>query len=178
MAQDANKAQIEDIGYGKGYKLAPEKWRFLLSGFDVLRSKGKTIILLAHAKIDTFESPETERYDRYEPDLHELGSSLLQEWCDEVLFASFKVFTKVEDLGFNKTRQIAIGGKDRFIRTNESAAAIAKNRLKLPDELPMNWAAFAKFLPTADPVAKPAANIAGIVVDGSSKAKEAVAAVA
>ena len=181
VAQDANKSTVEEIGYGKGYKLAPDKWRFLLSGFEVLQSKGKTIILLAHAKIETFESPETERYDRYEPDLHELGSSLIQEWCDEVLFASFKVFTKQEDLGFNKTRQIALGGKDRIIRTNESAAALAKNRLRLPDELPLAWSAYAKHLPEAVAVAQPSSqaangNIAGVVVEGSSKKKEVAVA--
>lgn len=161
VAQDAGKNQIEDIGYGKGYKLAGEKWKFLLSGLDALRDTGKSIVLLAHAKIDTFESPETERYDRYEPDLHEVGSSLIQEWCDEVLFASFRVFTRTEDLGFGKTRAMAIGGKERFIRTNESAAAVAKNRLRLPDELPLSWAEFAKHMPDQD--------IAGIVKSGSSK---------
>ena len=163
VAQDAGKNQIEDIGYSKGYKFAAEKWVHLLKGFDALRDRGKTIILLAHAKIDTFESPETERYDRYEPDLHEIGSGLIQEWCDEVLFASFKVFTRQEDQGFGKTRAIAVGGKERIVRTTESASAIAKNRLRLPDELPMSWDAFAKHLP---PLGQ---NIKGIVNNGSSK---------
>lgn len=175
VSQDAGKNSIEEIGYGKGYKFALEKWHFLIKGLDALRAKGKTIILLAHAKIEAFDSPEAERYDRYEPALHESASAIVQEWCDEVLFASFRVFTRTEDLGFGQKRQIALGGKERFIRTNESAAAIAKNRLRLPDELPLTWAAYAAHLPQPASVqqAKPAPmagdSIAGVVVDGSSK---------
>lgn len=168
VATDAGKTKIEDIGYGKGYKNAVELWHFLLNGLNVLRDNGKHIILLAHAKEETFESPETERYDRYEPDVHALSSSLVQEWCDEVLFASFRIFVRQEDKGFDRKRGIAGGGKDRYIRTDESASALAKNRLGLPGELPMNWADYAAFLPKNQPE-----NISGVVKDGSSKKQAA-----
>lgn len=192
VAAEKSKSEIEDIGYGKGYKFAAKKWHFLLKGFEYLRdAKGMTTIFLAHAKIEKFDNPEGERYDRYEPDLNEIGSSIVQEWCDEVLFASFRVTIVTEDNGFNRTRGRAIGGKERFIRTNESAAAIAKNRLRLPDELEFSWAHLAQYLPQPRPVAQPAAaapapapvaavapppepaglgvDIGGLVVDGSSK---------
>ncbi len=172
VAEGVGKKNIEDIGYGKGYKLAVEKWQFLLSGLDMLREHGKGVILLAHAKIEEFDSPEAERYDRYEPDLHQLGSSLVQEWCDEVLFANFRVFTKQEDQGFGKKRTMAIGGKERFIRTNESAAALAKNRLKLPDELSMEFHEYAKHFPTTAAADVVNGNIQGLVSQGSSKKKE------
>lgn len=188
VAREASKQKIDDIGYGKGYKFAGEKWHFLLKGFDYLRdTRGITTILLAHAKIEKFDNPEGERYDRYSPDLHDVGSSIIQEWCDEVLFACFRVIVVSEDQGFGKTRAVAQGGKERLIRTNESAAAIAKNRLRLPDELPFEWPAFAQYLqpvapvvssppvapaptvaPAPEPVAEPA-SVAGMVVDGSSK---------
>lgn len=172
IAHDASKKSIEEIAYGRGYKMAETKWHELLNHLDHLRANGKHVVFLAHAKIARFESPETNSYDRYEPDLHAVGSSVLQEWCDEVLFASFRVFTRTEDQGFNRERAIAVGGKERFIRTSESAAALAKNRLGLPDELPMTWAALAQFIPpkpATQQLAQPAGNIAGIVNDGSSK---------
>lgn len=201
VAADAGKPSVEAIPYSKGYKLAVDKWKFFMAGLERLREdKRMGIIFLAHAKIKTFESPESDRYDRYEPDLHDLASSMLQEWCDEVLFASFRVFVRTEDLGFGKNRQIAQGGKERFIRTNESASALAKNRLRLPDELPMEWSAYAAHLvrqaeqsasePTKhagiDPSDMPPpgtttklladheepTNIDGIVTNGSSKKKE------
>ena len=168
VARSAGKANIEEIGYGKGYKIAAKKWQFLLNGLERLREKGMTIVLLCHAQIRKFTPPDGDGYERYEPSIHEVGSRILQEWCDEVLFACFRIFTRTEDQGFGKERKIAIGGKERLIKTSESASVIAKNRLKLPDELPLTWAALAEFLPSAN------GNIAGVVVNGTSNAKEKV----
>lgn len=162
VARSQGKKNIEEIGYGKGYQLALSKWEFLLSGLNRLRDMGRTVILLCHAKVRKFTDPGADSYERYEPAIHESGSRLLQEWCDEVLFAKFRVLTRTEDQGFNKKRTIALGGKERIIRTSESAAEIAKNRLRLPDELPMQWASFAEFLPSPG-------NVAGLVVNGTSK---------
>lgn len=153
VALEAKVENIEKIGYGKGYKMAVAKWQQLLEYLNFLRlSRNMTIILLAHAKIDTFESPESDRYDRYEPDLHEAASSLIQEWCDEVFFLSFQVNTVSEDMGFNKTRSRATGGKERIIKTQESAAALAKNRLCLPERIVVEspdgfWKLMAGYLP-------------------------------
>lgn len=187
VAQDAGKSSISDIGFGKGYEQAINKWEFILNSLEVARQRGKGIVLLAHARVVRFENPETTAYDRYELDLHKSSNGMLQEWCDEVLFASFRVFTRNEDLGFGKERTIALGGKERYIRTNESAAAVAKNRLRLPDELPMRWADYAKYLapaparqaapaaiaaplpPQAEELAAEFNNISGLVVNGSSK---------
>lgn len=167
VAREARKANISDIGFGKGYEAAIHKWEFILNSLEAARQRGKGIILLAHARVVRFENPETAAYDRYELDLHKSSNGMLQEWCDEVLFASFRVFTRNEDMGFGKERTIALGGKERYIRTNESAAAVAKNRLRLPDELPMSWAEYAKYLK--------APNIPGVVVEGSSKSLAGVA---
>lgn len=198
VAAENKKKTIAEIPYGKGPKFVVAKWQTIMAGLEAIRMhRNMQIILLAHAKIRKFDSPESERYDRYEPDMLEDSSSLLQEWCDEVLFASFKIFTLQEDQGFGKTRLIAKGGKERFIRTNESAAALAKNRLTLPDELPMEWSALAAYhrpftaketTPRVDPLKgelvdfppRDDGNINGLVLDGSSKkareAKEAAAA--
>ncbi len=162
VAKSANKGNIADIGYGKGYDAAREKWDFLLRGFDHIRqSRDMTIIMLAHAKIQRYDNPETESYDRYELDLHKSSNGMLQEWADEVLFACYRVFTRKEDQGFGRERKIAVGSQERYIRTIETPAAIAKNRLSLPAELKMEWADFAQHLPKQ--------NIPGVVVNGSSK---------
>ena len=166
VARSANKGNIADIGFGKGYEAAREKWDFLLRGLDHLRtSRDMLVILLAHAKVQRFDNPETESYDRYELDLHKSSNGMLQEWCDEVLFASYRVFTRKEDQGFGRERKIPVGAQERYIRTTETPAAIAKNRLRLPPELGMDWQDFARHLP--------AGNISGLVVNGSSK-KEVV----
>lgn len=170
VAKEAGKQSIADIGYGVGYKQAMAKWDKVLFALDWLRKKlGLGIILLAHCDIKRFESPEQESYDRYQPALHALAAAALQEWCDEVLFASYRVFTRKEDPGFNKERNIAVGDGERYIRTQESPAVLAKNRLGLPTELTMpannGFAEYSQYFPARN------GDINGVVVDGSSKQK-------
>jgi hypothetical protein len=139
---------IEDIGYAKGYTFALTQWREFLEGLTALRNeRGMMVLLVAHAKIERFENPETESYDRYVPRLHKLASAVVQEWCDEVLFATYKVYTKVTDEGFNRKKAKGMGSGERIMRTTERPAHVAKNRLNLPDELPFDWSAYAEYLP-------------------------------
>jgi len=64
VAESKGEGNIEDIGYGKGYTFALKSWDFLLKGLEELRKRGKTIILLAHARISRFNDPNGESYDR------------------------------------------------------------------------------------------------------------------
>lgn len=167
VARAARKESIAEIGYGNGYKQAIALWDKVLFALEWLRTeKAVGVILLAHADIKKFQSPEQDSYDRYQPALHESASSLLQEWCDEVLFASYRVAIRKEDQGFDKTRNIAIDVGERYIRTTETAAVLAKNRLSMPAEIPFprngGWNEYAKYFPSSG-------DIQGVVVDGSSK---------
>lgn len=138
---------IEEIGYGKGYIMALNYWRAILAGLTDLRAgKGMTVILIAHAKIERFENPETESYDRYTPRLHKHAAALVQEWCDEVLFATYKVYTKQTDEGFKKERVRGVGTGERIIRTTERPSHVAKNRLNLPEEIPLDFAVYASLV--------------------------------
>ena len=140
---------IEDIGYGKGYTFALKQWREVLDGLEALRKeRGMAIILIAHAKIKRFEHPENPSFDRYVPRLHKSAGSLLAEYSDEVLFATYRVHTKLNDEGFGRKRAQGIGTGERILRTTERPAHLAKNRLNLPDELPLDWEAYAKYFPT------------------------------
>ena len=145
LCQVKGKANIEDLGYGKGYTIALDSWKEILDGLNALRlERGMLVVLLAHAKIERFENPETDAYDRYSPRLHKSAAALVQEWCDEVLFATYKVHTKQTDEGFDRTRTRGIGTGDRIVRTTERPAHVAKNRLSLPDELPLSFADYAE----------------------------------
>ena len=153
-------ANIEEIGYGKGYVYASTRWRDLLEGLEAIRrDKKMTIILLAHATVAKFENPETDNYDRYAPCLHKLAAAMVQQWCDEVLFATYRVYVKQTKEGFDKKTTKGLGTGERIIHTVERPAWQAKNRLGLPDDLPLprenGWAEYAKYLPSA-PEAPPA----------------------
>ena len=135
-----------DGGYAKGYTHALTQWREALNGLDALRNeRGMAVILLAHAKVEKFEDPESVAYDRYSPRLHKHAAALVTEWCDGVLFATRKFRTESEDAGFNRKRSIAVAlgtdGGERILRTVGGPSCIAKNRYSLPAELPLSWAA-------------------------------------
>ena len=144
---------IEDIGYAKGYVFALTQWREILTGLDALRNeRGIQVVLIAHAQIEKFANPETDTYDRYSPRLQKLASALVQEWCDEVLFASYRVHTKTTKEGFDRKRTQGVGTGERIIRTTERPAHVAKNRLNLPDEIPLDYRVYAAFVRGENPL--------------------------
>ena len=137
---------VEDIGYAKGYTFALDWWREILQGFTALLSeRGMNIILISHARIERFENPETDPYDRYSPKLHKLAAALVQEWCDEVLFANYSVKTRSVGEGFNKKVK-GIGTGERILRTTERPSHLAKNRLSMPDTIPLDYEVFAAYV--------------------------------
>ena len=130
------KAGIEDYGYGKGYKVAEAELVLLLSKLDHLRQKQKMgVVLLSHVQIKPFNSPDGTTWDRYEAKGHKGFSGILREWPDACLFAVYEVF-KTKDKG--EQRERVIGG-DRIIHTQWSPGWDAKNRLGLPETLPLSW---------------------------------------
>lgn len=148
-----NATTIEKVdgGYGKGYIAALGFWREIIDALDVLhKQRHMAVILIAHAKIERFEDPESTAYDRYSPRLHKHASALLTEWVDAVLFATRTFRTEIEDAGFGRQRTIAVGvgqdGGQRILRTTGGPSCVAKNRYNLPYELPLSWDAFVNAL--------------------------------
>lgn len=150
VASDNSVSQIGDIKYGRGYGFSAGLFRDLLAGLDALRdARGMSCVLLAHAKKQRYEDPEHASYDRYEPKLHEHVTNLLVEWADEVFFANFKSIVKEEDAGFNRTIGKAKSTGQRILRTTAKPAAVSKNRLNMPDEIPFSFDEYSKYLPKA-----------------------------
>jgi hypothetical protein len=146
VCQQRTVENIEDIGYGKGYVFALTFWREFLTGLDAIRNdRNMAVVLIAHSKIERFEDPAVDSYDRYTPRLHKLASQLVQEWCDEIFFATYKVYTKQAEDNFGHKKVKGIGTGERVLYTTERPSHVAKNRLGLPDELPLDWRAYASF---------------------------------
>ena len=111
----------------------PDLLAEVLDQLGALRNgKGMVVVLIAHAKVEKFEDPESAAYDRYSPRLHKHAAALICEWSDAVLFATRKFRTQTEDAGFNRKRTIAnaIGkdGGERILRCVGGPSCIAKNR--------------------------------------------------
>jgi len=133
-----------DGGYQRGYVHALTYWRKIIDALQHLRlTKNMAVILIAHAKVEKFDDPESAAYDRYSPRLHKQAAALICEWCDAVLFATRKFRTQTEERGFGRERTIAVGvggaGGERILRTLGSPACVAKNRFSLPPEIPLSW---------------------------------------
>lgn len=130
------KANIEDYGYGKGYTIAEQELVTILSKLDAIRHNQKLwIIVLSHVQIRTFQDPRGDSWDRYEMKGNKKFTGIFREWPDACLFAVFEVF-KTKDKGSQKEKTI---GGDRVLHTQWSPAWDAKNRLNLPDSIPLNW---------------------------------------
>ncbi|MEK7269859.1 MAG: ATP-binding protein [Planctomycetota bacterium] len=135
-----------DGGYQRGYVQALSYWRKVVDALTELRDvKGMAVLLIAHAKVEKFEDPESASYDRYSPRLHKHACALVTEWSDATLFATRKFRVEKEEKGFGQERTIAkeVGkdGGERILRTVGSPACVAKNRFDLPAELPLSWPA-------------------------------------
>ena len=138
----SNAASIEKVdgGFGKGYIAALRFWRQILDALDTLhKQRNMAVILIAHAKVERFEDPESSSYDRYTPRLNKHANAILTEWADAVLFATRKFRTESEELGRRRTIAVTSwqDGGSRILRTVGGPACIAKNRHNLPYELPM-----------------------------------------
>jgi hypothetical protein len=153
ICEEADAKRIEDVGggYGKGYTAALEEMAALSRDLDTLRAKQRIhVILLAHSHVKAFNDPMGAPYDRYEVRLHKGTADLWKGWADAILFACFDVTVMksgkrgraVEAGALEKGK--ALEGAKRVIYTSKEAAYDAKNRHNLPDEIPLNWRAFAQ----------------------------------
>ena len=148
LRQSPRWADIEAPGYGKGYVAALDVWREFLDGINALRDdRGMAAVLIAHADIRRFDSPETEPYDRYQPKLHSRAAALVQEHVDAVLFANYRISTVKSDAGFGKKVVRGVSGGDRLLHTIERPAFLAKNRFGLEESIDLDWARLAAGIP-------------------------------
>jgi len=140
LCRKSNKESIEDFGYGKGWVILAEEFARFLTSLDALTDRGMHVVFLAHSTVKKFEAPDQAgSYDRFELKLSKQNAPLLKEWADLVLFGNF--VTKVAEKDNGKMR--GVGGKERVLFANHSAAYDAKNRHGLPDKLAFSIEALA-----------------------------------
>lgn len=135
LLKTSGKKSIEDFGFGKGYVMLQEHFTRFLASCDVLVGQGVNVVFVAHSTVKRTSPPDqTDGYDRYELKLTKQVSPLLREWCDLLLFCTYK--TKLVEGSDGRLK--ATGGKERVMHAEHSAAWDAKNRFGLPAEMPMD----------------------------------------
>ena len=135
---------IEDMGYGKGYVYLAEEFGRLLNLLEEIVGRGVHVVLTAHAMMRKFEQPdEMGAYDRWELKLQKKTSALVKEWSDLLLFANYKTMSVATD---EKGKKFKAQGGRRVIYTSHHPCWDAKNRLGLPEELPLDFSALAQYI--------------------------------
>jgi len=137
VCKASRKKDIEAFGYGKGYVAALDEWRIFLRKLEVLRGRGKNIILVAHSIRKPVKNPEGDDYERWQIKLHEKAAGLIKEWVDIVAFASHEVLV---DDSSGRAKGMSTGR--RLLRVQPNAAYDAKTRYDMPKSIPLDWAAF------------------------------------
>jgi len=130
----ANKAGIEDFGYGKGWQYLADEWKRMLDLLTKLQvTQNMNVVFVAHSWMRKFEQPdEAGAYDRYELKMEKKSAGILKEWACAILFCNYR--TIVVDVDGKKKAQ---GGK-RVIYSTFHPCWDAKNRHGLKDELELN----------------------------------------
>jgi len=155
ICADKKLSGIEDMGYGKGYVYLAEEFGRLLNLLEEVVGRGVHVVLTAHAMMRKFEQPdEMGAYDRWELKLQKKTSALVKEWSDLLLFANYKTLSVAAD---DKGKKFKAQGGRRVVYTSHHPCWDAKNRLGLPEELPLAFSALAPYIGSApDPAPAPA----------------------
>lgn len=133
------KSHIDDIAYGKGYKLALSEWQKFIASLPTHMD----VIAVAHQATVKMVTPEGDAYDTIGIKMHEKTSALWREWADYVLYATRPIKTIQKE---KSSRKIGKSDGERVLRTQWSAAWQAKSRTVLPDEIPMDYSEFQAYL--------------------------------
>lgn len=153
ICADKKLTGIEDMGYGKGYVYLAEEFGRLLNILEEIVSKGVNVVLTAHAMMRKFEQPdEMGAYDRWELKLQKKTSALVKEWSDLLLFANYKTMAVATD---DKGKKFKAQGGRRVMYTSHHPCWDAKNRLGIPEELPLDFSALAQYINAQAPSAAP-----------------------
>lgn len=146
-ASKGDNAEVIDKthgGYGKGYIVANDHFREVLTALDYLsKERGMIVGLICHSKLITVTDPDAEPVDMYRMKLHSPRSGngagdILNEWADIIGFASIpKRVTRRETEGAG--HKVLKSGSDRVLYLDGSPAFVAGNRYGLPSELPLRW---------------------------------------
>lgn len=137
ICAENNWTDIEKAGYGKGYAMASDRFRVVLSHFDALMKLGMHVVIVSHAKIDKISPPDNAEYSKYAIKVSapnkqaESSRELLKEWCDCLLFCHY-------DTTVDSSKGKAVGQHKRVVSTTCSPAWEAKNRYNLPETMDMS----------------------------------------
>jgi AAA domain len=175
---------IKDYGYNDGPSFAMSYWKEYFDLLTEIQKKKDMIILqTAHRAVVKMTPPDSDAYTAYNIKLESKAREKIIEGSDVVLYASTKLGLTQEELGFNQTRNRAVGSGDRYVYTQERPSHEGKNKYSLPYEIAIKdenwselWSIMAAHIPwfkqfnvptIPTPNAEQTANIANLITQGA-----------
>lgn len=119
--------------FQRGYVVAASEWKLWLQDLDNLRvRKGIPVILIGHSAVTNFKNPLGNDYDRMTVGLHEKTWTATIPVLDYVL-----LYTHIQVVDDRTGRAKGVGGQERVIYTTHHDSYDAKNRLGMPESVPI-----------------------------------------
>ena len=135
LCAEHGKKGIEDFGWGKGLVYLAEIIDAYLESMDKLINSGMHVVMLGHSKTVKMEDPgQVGSYDRYELQLTKYVGPIVKKWADLLGFMTYHKAVTQGDKG-----NVVVGGTERILHLEHSAAFDAKNRYGLPAEASAEW---------------------------------------
>lgn len=145
IAEDQKKRpNLADWGYGAGHEVLAANFSLFLQKLFMLGGK-RNLLLIGHQRIERYEDPTNEGYDRYTIDVHKKVIPILVSNMDAVFFAHYEAFSRTADTGDGRAKGFGTG--KRIVQTQEMPAYVAKNRFDLVGAHPFDKDLFTKLQP-------------------------------
>ena len=78
--------------------------------------------------------------------MHKKAAAVVRQWADVVGYCTHTYGVKKTDKGFGQKSTRAVKTGNRVMRLQPEPSFYAKNRYNMPDEIDLNWEAFASAL--------------------------------
>lgn len=149
VAEDKGVGSVGDIGYGKAPAMCMQYWQKFIDGItSIWNGRNMGVIIVAHQATIKVKDPHHDDYDKFTPRLDPLASDALQDWCDEILFMRDEIFVTKKQDGFSQ-KTTATSADQRIMLCNAKPTHDAKNRLNMPDQLPLRYSAYREYIEAA-----------------------------
>jgi hypothetical protein len=169
VCAENNVSIIEEIEFGKGVVKLEAAHDALMLKLKQLQKTGVDVNVITHTQIKGFTDPRlNSTYDTFGIQSHKSLAPKLISIADNVFFCTYQVDTSID----KKTKKTqAFGDGSRVMYTEWRPGHVGKNRLNLPYEMPMSYAALAEAIKANKPksVAELKASIENGLLQASTK---------
>lgn len=136
-------SSISEVPYGKGPGILASAWRPFVALLEECNKRGLHVIRIAHVEVKRWKNPDGGDWDQWVAQLDPGIAKITAQGASNVLFALPEMHAaKIGSKKTNDEKVVGTGTGKFVLRTTYSATVAAKERLFLPDEMEVSWAAF------------------------------------